>query len=386
MASTNNFLVFPGESTESKILANNICKFLGIEPSVCDIKRFKDGETQPQYGESVSGKICIIVTCMRKNPGEQSMILFQMCDALRTSHAGGILIVSPYTPYARQDKPDDGRSCVTSGLFARLLDKACGKLPVRYMTLDLHAGQLWTVFNTADVLCDNLHSEPHMIAFVKEYLVKIKKIEAELLQVVAPDGGAAKRAKRVAGDNGGLNTGFSLMDKTRKCAGVVDSVELIGGIKGKHAIIPDDMIDTGGTICAAARKLKQEGALTVTVMICHGVFSNDAIERLNAEDAIDMVVFTNTCYDSAYKLNDATVIGEHDDVIFSQLSYFPKFYMIDITWLLAQAVKCRLTRGSVSKLFELKCTSEKNMIVKTTKADAVLLPQKSGSDLNKLLF
>jgi ribose-phosphate pyrophosphokinase len=280
-----------------------------------------------------------------------------MCDALRTSQAKEIIILAPYTPYARQDKPDDKRSCVTSGLFANLINTACGKTPVRYITFDLHAGQLWTVFNSVGVLCDNLHSEAHMITFVKEFIVKKWAINpSNDIMAVAPDGGAAKRAKRFADETDGLNCGYALMDKTRAGAGVIASVSLIGDIKGKHTILSDDMCDTGGTICAAAEKLKEEGAASVTVMFCHGVFSNNALSKLQNTNAIDMVVFTNTC-DKSYQLSTETIVGENNDIVFQQLTNYDKCYMIDVTWLAAKAIDCRLSDGSVSELFELKCTS-----------------------------
>jgi ribose-phosphate pyrophosphokinase len=386
----SKFLVFPSESKQSSILAEKIANGLGVEVSRCDVVRFKDDESQPQFKVSVNNKICVVVTSLHqtdRNSNDNSWVLLQMCNALHTSHAKEIIIVAPYTPYARQDKPDDNRSCVTSGLFAKLLNASCGSTPVRYITLDLHAGQLWTVFNALEVRMDNLHSEPHMISLVKEMVMKKHSICNDDIMVVAPDGGAAKRAKRFADEDTGLNCGYALMDKTRKKAGEVASVSLIGSVKNMHAIIGDDMCDTGGTICRAAEKLKEEGAKSVTVMFCHGVFSGNALKRLQESPAIDMVVFTNTC-DKSYNVNEPVTLGEHDNITFSQLVDYPKFYMIDITWLLSQAVKCRLTRGSVSKLFELRCTSEKHMqhLMKDGKKNIKqFLTCASGSDLHKCL-
>lgn len=384
-SSENPFLVFSSETPESEQLAKNICHYLDTEISSCKILRFKDDESQPQFKVSVSNKTCIIVSCLHqtiRNSNDSSFILFQMCNALHTSQAKEIIIAAPYTPYARQDKPDDNRSCVTSGLFANLLKTSCGNTPVRYITFDLHAGQLWTVFNSANVRIDNLHSEPHMISFVKEAIMKQRGISNDDLMVVAPDGGAAKRAKRFADEIYGLDCGYALMDKTREKPGVIAMVTLIGNVKNKHTIVSDDMCDTGGTICAAADKLKEEGAASVTVMFCHGVFSANALERLQNSNSIDMVVFTNTC-DKSYQLNEPIILGEHNNIIFQQLTKYPKFYMIDITWLLSQAIKCRLTCDSVSALFEMRCTSEKDMLNQLAKFDNLSHKQ---SEQKKTMF
>lgn len=362
--SNKEFLLFASETIESLNLATKMSKHLNIDVSPCNVVRFTDNESQPQFKVSVSNKTCIIVTCLNEtscNSNDSSMVLFQMCNALHTSQAQEIIVVAPYTAYARQDKPDDNRSCVTSGLFANLLKTACGTTPVRYITFDLHAGQLWNVFNAVGVRIDNLHSESHMISFVQEVLLNQQNISNDDIMIVAPDGGAAKRAKRFADVNNGLNCGYAIMDKTRQKAGVVDSVSLIGNVANKHCIIVDDMCDTGGTICIAAGKLKEEGATSVTIMLCHGVFSGSALDRIQDCTAIDMIVFSNTC-DKSYKLDKACTVGEYDNVTFQQLINYPKFYMVDITWLLAEATKYRITQGSVSELFKLRCTSEKDML------------------------
>lgn len=359
---SSDYLVFAGETPESQTLGKKLCSFLGCELGPSEVVRFKDEESQPRFKESVSNKKCIVVNCLHqtatRNSNDSSFVLFQMCHALHTSQAKEIIVVAPYTAYARQDKPDDNRSCVTSGLFANLLKASCGDTPVRYITFDLHAGQLWTVFKAVGVWMDNLHSEPHMISFIKEVLMEQQNISSDELMVVAPDGGAAKRAKRFAN---GLDCGYALMDKTRARANEVASVSLIGNVKGKHCIIADDMCDTGGTICAASDKLKEEGAASVVVMFGHGVFSGPALDRLQTNDSINMVVFTNTC-DKSYEVGEMTTLGDHDNISFQQLKKYPKFFMVDITWLMSQAVKCRLTQGSVSKLFESRCTSEKDMM------------------------
>lgn len=362
---SSDYLVFAGETPESQAWAKNLCHFLGCEVAPSEVVRFKDQESQPRLKVSVSNKKCIVVNCLHQtatqNSNDSSFVLFQICHALHTSQAEQIIVVAPYTAYARQDKPDDNRSCVTGGLFPTLLKAACGSTPVRFITFDLHAGQLWTVYKEIGVWMDNLHSEPHMISFVKEVLMKKQFITSNEIMVVAPDAGAAKRATRFADEKTGLNCPYALMSKIRIKANEVASVTLVGDVKGKHCIIPDDMCDTGGTICAAAHKLKEEGAASVVVMFGHGVFSGPALDRLQTNESINMVVFTNTC-NKSYEVGQMTTLGDHDNISFQQLKNHPKFFMVDITWLMSQAVKCRLTQGSVSKLFELRCTSEKDML------------------------
>jgi ribose-phosphate pyrophosphokinase len=359
---TTNVLVFAGETPESKALANRLCSHLDVNISPCDIARFADDESQPRFGESVSNKICIIVVALyctfSRTINDSSFVLFQMCNALHNSQAEEIIICSPYTPYARQDKPDDKRSCVTSGLFATLLRAACGTTPVRYITFDLHAGQLVTVFNTAGVRCDNMHSEAHMTAFINDFLMKQLNATPENVVIVSPDAGASKKAKRMSHQQ---NCGYAVMDKTRKAAGTVESIQLIGDVNGMHAIISDDMCDTGGTICHAAETLKQAGAITVTVMFCHGVFSKNSMDRLQACKHIDIIVCTNTI-DRMYDLVDHKVVGDNDNITFSRVKSHPKIWLIDISWLAAEAIRRRVGKESVSYLYESRCTSSSHLI------------------------
>jgi ribose-phosphate pyrophosphokinase len=367
-----NVLVFAAETPESKSLGNNICSHLGVELSPCEIARFADRESQPRFGESVSNKICVIVIALHDtssiSTNDSSFVLFQMCNALHTSQAKEIIICSPYTPYARQDKPDDKRSCVTSGLFATLLRSACGSTPVRYITFDLHAGQLVTVFNAVGVRCDNIHSEPHMASFITEFLMKKLNATPDDIVLVSPDAGANKKAKRIAKQDIGVGCGYAIMDKTRKKASIVESTQLIGEVDGMNAIISDDMCDTGGTICRAAATLKEKGAITVTVMFCHGVFSKNAMDLLQESEHIDLVVCTNTI-DRMYEVTNTTVVGEHSNITFSQLKSHPKILMIDISWLAAEAVRRRVGKESVSYLYDSRCTSASHMEFLMQKAE-----------------
>jgi ribose-phosphate pyrophosphokinase len=361
---SNNVLIFASETPESCKLADQICYHLGVNRSMCEVRRFNDDESQPQFKVSVSNRICVVITSLyqttERNSNDSFMVLLQMCNALFTSQAKEIIIMSPYTPYARQDKPDDKRSCITSGLFARLIKSSCDDVPVRYITFDLHAGQLSTVFQVAGIRTDNLHSEAHMVTYIKEVILKELGTTTDNIVVVAPDAGAVKRAKRVARDETGLDCGHAHMDKTRSKAGVVDAVAMVGDVKNKYAIVVDDMCDTGGTLCQAALKLKEEGALGVIVMICHGVFSKNALDRLQTCDDINLIVTTNTC-DKSYILSDPITKGKHENVTYQYLKTHPKIHMIDISWLAAEAIRRRIGKESLSEVFDMDFTSQKHM-------------------------
>lgn len=357
-------VIFAGETIESHRLADLVCSHLEINKSKCKVARFNDDESQPQFGVSVANKIVVLVSCLhqtsQRNSNDNMMVLFQMCRAAFASQAEQIVVVSPYMPMARQDKPDDKRSCIGAGLFPDLLRAAAKTTPIRFITFDLHAAQISTVFQNSGVLSDNNHTEPHIISYCKEWM-KENKISNNDIVVVGPDAGAVKRAKRVASDGYGLSCGFAFMDKTRRCAGEVASVQLVGDVTGKYCIVVDDMCDTGGTINRAASELISRGATGVTILVCHGVFSKDALDKLSGNKDISQVVFTNTC-DKNYALEPYRTVGEHDNIRYAQLAEHPKFQMIDISWLLAETVKRRaISGGSVSELFDTKATSEKHL-------------------------
>lgn len=382
----NNVLIFANETLESNKLASQICEHLGVQKSECVIKRFNDDESQPQFQVSVSNKICVVISCLHqtidRNSNDEFLVLLQMCNALFTSQAKEIIIMSPYTPYARQDKPDDKRSCITSGLFARLIKAACVDVPVRYITFDLHAGQLCTVFQVAGIRTDNLHTEPHFITFIKKVIFKQPNITNENIVVVAPDAGAAKRAKRVAQDNVGLSCGHAHMDKTRSGAGVVDSVTLVGEVKNKYAIIVDDLCDTGGTLCKSAKKLKEEGVLGVIVMVCHGVFSKNALNTLQNCDDIDLIVTSNTC-DKSYDLSEPITVGDNDELTYHTINTHNKINIIDVSWLAAEAIRRRVGKESVAQLFDMNYTSEKHMMKVIEEQEDIKKNKKDNQEVKK---
>lgn len=362
----HNLVVFSSETEESKRLALKVCGHLDVPLSSAKIHRYNDDESQPHLEVSVANKTCVIVTCLHqttsRNSNDNIMVLLQMCRAMYASQASEIIIFAPYTAMARQDKPDDKRSCIGIGLLPDILKAAAKTIPVRYITFDLHAGQISTVFQTAGIRIDNLHSEPHIISYCQNYLIKhlLSHNKTNELVVVAPDAGAAKRAERISSDDYGLGAGCALMHKTRSCAGEVASVKLNGDVNGKIALMVDDMCDTGGTVIKAAEKLKEEGAEMVVALFCHGVFSKNALQRLSDSKAVDIVVTTNTC-DKLYELVDYKVEGKDDNIEFGLIKEYPKFTIIDISWLGAEAIRRRVGNESVSELFDSKATSDKQL-------------------------
>lgn len=360
------FHVFAGETPESESWANLVSHHLqgGVVDSPRKIVRFRDGESQVQLQTSVTNKVCVVVSCLHStqefNCNDNMLVLFQMCYAMATSHAKEIIILSPYMPMSRQDKPDDNRSSVGAGLLPILLKTACINTPVRFITFDLHSAQICTAFQSAGVLIDNLHSEPHLISFCANVLFPQKSLTPGSVVVMAPDNGAGKRAKRMSSQ---IGCGYGIMDKTRDGTREVSDVKVIGVVEGKDVLLVDDMCDSGGTICRAAEELMKRGARSITILVCHGVFSCNAIEKLSANKYIESVVFTSSCVRKSYQINGERrrVAGKFDNVVYYQLTDYPGMFMIDTSWLAAEAIRRRIGFESVSELFDLKATSQKHL-------------------------
>jgi ribose-phosphate pyrophosphokinase len=258
-------------------LAEKVSKSLGVELTPVKVKRFNDGETYVRVEKSVRGSHVFIIQPTSAPANDNLIELLIIVDALKRASAHEITAVIPYFGYARQDRKATSREPITAKLVASLLEKAGVN---RVVTFDLHVDQIQGFF---DVPVDNLVAMPIIAKNIIEKNIKD-------IVVVSPDVGGATRARRLAKV---LDAEIAIIDKRRSAHGVSKVMNLIGEVKGKNAILLDDIIDTGGTISNAASELKKKGAKDVYICATHAVFSKDAAEKLSNED-IKEVIITDT--------------------------------------------------------------------------------------------
>jgi ribose-phosphate pyrophosphokinase len=270
------FCLFTGNANPE--LAAEIAKVLDTPLGEARVSRFSDGETFCEIRENVRGMDTYVIqpTCSPVN--DNLMELLIMCDALRRASASSITAVIPYYGYARQDRKVAPRTPITSKLVADLLVTAGVS---RVLCVDLHAGQIQGFFN---IPLDHLYALP---VFLDDYLkVRFNK-EAVF---VAPDAGGVERTRAYSKR---LGAGLAIIDKRRERANVSEVMNLIGDVTGKDCIIVDDLIDTAGTLCNAARAVMDGGAKSVVAVATHGVLSGPAVKRIE-ESALTEVVVTNS--------------------------------------------------------------------------------------------
>ncbi|KAH7659164.1 Ribose-phosphate pyrophosphokinase protein [Dioscorea alata] len=270
--------IFSG--TANPALAQEIASYLGLELGKIKIKRFADGEIYVQLQESVRGCDVFLVqpTCPPAN--ENLMELLIMIDACRRASAKNITAVIPYFGYARADRKTQGRESIAAKLVANLITEAGAN---RVLACDLHSGQSMGYF---DIPVDHVYGQPVIL----DYLAS-KTICSNDLVVVSPDVGGVARARAFAKKLS--DAPLAIVDKRRHGHNVAEVMNLIGDVRGKVAVMVDDMIDTAGTIAKGASLLHQEGAREVYACSTHAVFSPPAIERLSS-GLFQEVIITNT--------------------------------------------------------------------------------------------
>jgi ribose-phosphate pyrophosphokinase len=270
--------VFSG--TANRPLAEKICRELGTELGKIHIGRFPDQEIQLKIEEDVRGRDIFIVqpTCPPVN--ENLMELLIMIDSFRRASAQRITAVIPYFGYARQDRKDEGRVPITAKLVANLITEAGAS---RVLCMDLHAPQIQGFF---DVPVDHLYSIP-----VFDRHLKTMRYKPEELAIVSPDEGRIKLSLKFQRLLGGT---LAIIDKRRSSATQTSQENIIGGpVEGKIAVMFDDMISTGGSICGAASILHRHGAREIHVCAAHGIFAADAVEKLS-KAPIQQIVTTDS--------------------------------------------------------------------------------------------
>ena len=269
--------LFCGNSNPA--LAQEIAAYLGIPVGPRVSKRFADGELYIQIQESIRGCDVFLVqpTCAPVN--DHLMELLIMVDACRRASARQITAVIPYYGYARADRKTAGRESITAKLVANLLKESGVN---RVLAMDLHSSQIQGYF---DIPCDHIYGAPVLV----DYLATRDLGE---VVVVSPDVGGVARARAFAKKMN--DAPLAIIDKRRTGHNQAESLTVIGDVEGKTAILIDDMIDTGGTICSGARLLRQQGAKRVLACATHAVFSPPACERLSTDGLFEQVIVTNS--------------------------------------------------------------------------------------------
>ncbi|KAG2320523.1 hypothetical protein Bca4012_056436 [Brassica carinata] len=315
-AANTKLKLFSG--TANPALSQEIAWYMGLELGKISIKRFADGEVYVQLKESVRGCDVFLVqpTCTPTN--ENLMELLIMVDACRRASAKKVTAVIPYFGYARADRKTQGRESIAAKLVANLITEAGAD---RVLACDLHSGQSMGYF---DIPVDHVYCQPVIL----DYLAS-KSISSQDLVVVSPDVGGVARARAFAKKLS--DAPLAIVDKRRHGHNVAEVMNLIGDVKGKVAVMVDDMIDTAGTIVKGAALLHEEGAREVYACCTHAVFSPPAIERLSS-GLLQEVIVTNT-------------------LPVAEKNYFPQLTILSVANLLGETIWRVHDDSSVSSIF-----------------------------------
>ena len=299
-------------------LAEAVAAGLNLPLAKASIRRFADMEVFVEIHENVRGEDVFVIQSTSYPTNDNLMELLITLDALRRSSARRITAVIPYFGYARQDRRSGPRTPISAKLVANLITEAGAS---RVLTLDLHAGQIQGFF---DIPVDNLFAAPLFSRDIEERFAGRTPI------IVSPDVGGVLRARIIARR---LNTDLAIIDKRRERAGVSEVMNIIGDVAGRHCILVDDIVDSGGTLCNAAEALLANGAKSAEVYVSHGVLSGGAVARI-AASPIEMVTITDSIM-----ATEAVRLAHN----IRQLSVAP---------LLSEAMSRISTESSVSSLFD----------------------------------
>ncbi|ADQ60349.1 ribose-phosphate diphosphokinase [Lactobacillus delbrueckii subsp. lactis] len=308
----------------NKPLAEKIAKRMGLKLSTSSVVRFSDGEIQVDIDDSVRGKDVFLIQSTSAPVNDNLMELLIMIDAVRRASAASVNIVLPYYGYARQDRKTRAREPITAKLVADMIQAAGAD---RVLSLDLHAPQIQGFF---DIPVDNLMGAP----LLADYFLS-NHLEEDTV-VVSPDHGGVTRARKLAEF---LGTSIAIVDKRRPKANVSEVMNIIGDVKGKRAILIDDMIDTAGTITLAAQALKDAGATEVYACATHAVLSGPAVDRLN-NSVIKSLVLTDSIQQPAEKNLD-------------------KMILVSVGPLMGDAIKLIMEHKPMSPLFDTRYDANK---------------------------
>jgi len=302
--------------TSNPALTLEVCDYLGINPGKILAKTFSDGEIQVEIGENIRGRDVFVIQSTSTPVNDNLMQLLIIMDAMRRASAERITAVIPYYGYSRQDRKVKPRVPISAKLVADLITAAGAN---RVVSMDLHAGQIQGYFN---IPVDNIFAAPILLKYIQ------KNLQDDLV-IISPDAGGVERARAFAKR---LNASLAIIDKRREAPNISQAMNIIGEVKGKTAIILDDMVDTAGTLTQAAAALKDRGAGKIHACCTHPVLSGPSIDRIEASP-IDSLVVTNTI-----PLNDKAKDCQ-------------KIIVLSIAELLGETIKRSHNSHSVSTLF-----------------------------------
>ncbi len=311
--------IFSGSA--HRLLAQQICDFVGVPLGDATVTSFPDGETYVKYNENIRGRDVFIVQPSCPPTNQNLMELLIMVDAARRASAARITAVIPFFGYARQDRKDQPRVPITAKLIANLLTAAGVS---RVLTMDLHAQQVAGFF---DIPVDHLFAAPVLIRYLRE-----RKFADPV--VVSPDVGGLKMASAYAQ---ALGASLAIVAKRRKSATEIEALNIIGDVEGKQVIIVDDLTETAGTLTSAAKILKERGAGEIIAGVSHAVLSDLAIERLRQSEIKELIT-TNSVPVRCEEGCNITVLC--------------------IAELLGEGIKCIHENESVSSLFKISETEK----------------------------
>jgi ribose-phosphate pyrophosphokinase len=309
-------IIFAGSSNPK--LAREIAQYLSTDLANAELGAFSDGETQVEITENVRGGDVFVIQSTSPPANNHLMELLLTLDALKRASAGRITAVVPYYGYARQDRKVSPRVPISAKLVADLMTTAGA---ARVLTMDLHAGQIQGFFN---IPVDNVYATPVLLAYIRQQVQ-----DGEALTVVSPDAGGVERARAFAKR---LNANLAIIDKRRVAANEVAEMKIIGEVTGKIAVIIDDIVDTAGTIVAAADAIRAAGAQDVIACCTHAVLSGRALERVK-NSSLKRLVVTDT-------------IPLRDDV-----RALPNVVVLSVAHLIGEAIRRIHNEESISSLF-----------------------------------
>jgi ribose-phosphate pyrophosphokinase len=312
----NSIQVFAGNASTG--LADAICAHLGVTRGRADVKRFSDGEIFVEIHDNVRGADVFVVQSTSTPGNDHLMEMLLMLDAFKRASAARVTAVVPYYGYARQDRKVSPRVPISAKLVADLIVTAGAS---RVMTMELHAGQIQGFFN---VPVDNLYSNPVLLPHISQ------AVKGMPIAVVSPDAGGVERARAYAKR---LDATLAIIDKRRVRANQVEEMRIIGDVTGCAAVIIDDMIDTAGTVCAAAEAIIEAGAKRVLACTTHGVLSGPALDRIS-KSKLDTVISTDTI--------------AHSEAVRSN----PKIQIVTVAPFIAEAIRRTHQEESISSLFQ----------------------------------
>jgi len=303
----------------NRTLAQAIAEYLDIPLTRAQVKRFADNEVFVTIDENVRGEDVFVIQSTSYPANDNLMELLICIDALKRASGRRITAVVPYFGYARQDRKTGGRTPISAKLVANLITRAGAD---RVLTMDLHAGQIQGFF---DIPTDNLLPARRMADDIKGHYRK-----TDDLMIVSPDVGGVVRARALASR---LGADLAIVDKRRSGPGQSEVMNIIGDVTGRRCILYDDIVDSAGTLCNAAKALMDHGATEVSAYVTHGVLSGGAVERVNASVLKELVVTDS--------IEASDGVGASD-----------KVRVVSCAPLIGEAIRRIANEESVSKLFD----------------------------------